>query len=125
MKTAKVTDYYNQVIEMIGNNATHSLKMYLLLIKATPEEFKSLRSLLEESGIILTAILVTGRKVVSSKKRSENPVDELETEEERYADAPEENGNTYSLYMTHRGSTSMVGVAGKESWFSERGFVFI
>lgn len=126
MKTAKVSDNYEQVIELIANNATQSLKMYLLLIKSIPDDFKALRKLLEDSGIIMTAIPVTGRKVIGSKKRDDVPVGELDTEDERYQkDDLTVSDNTYSLYLTHRGNTTMIGVAGKESWFVDRGFVFV
>lgn len=96
------------VKQYVDANDINNVRLYLLLVKTSPQEFLELSNELRSQKITF-----------STTKSSKVPKDPDVKPEQHYS------GPYHNLYLNTPNSVTLVATDGKEPWFAERGFTFI
>lgn len=97
-----------EILELAKNNQLNTTRLYLLVVKTTPQEFKEMREELAKYKCTFSIVPDQAQEV----KQVANGT-KVST------------ATTYSMYITTPDGVYLVANRGKEDWFTERGIFAI
>jgi len=94
-----------ELLQLAQLNQLNTPKLYLLVVKSTPEEFKAMREELAKHRYTFSLV----------------PDEQPETKKAANGASLSSGAPTYSLYLTNPQGLYLVAKRGTEQWYAERG----